>query len=146
MNGLSKHVAGYFKQTAQSVAADWDRFWYSPADPSLLCLIRIMTGLMLIYTHAVWGLALGDFFSSTAWLTPSLVRNIQASQFALFLLVSGAGRVDLAGLRRLDGDLRSLHRRPLHPGDVDSRVLDRRLLCQPRAGRPCSGSTRSTSC
>ena len=41
-----------------------------------------MTGLMLVYTHAVWGLALGDFFTSTAWLTPSLVRNIQASQYA----------------------------------------------------------------
>jgi HTTM domain len=83
MNGLSKQVAGYFKQTAKSVAADWERFWYSPADPSLLGVIRIMTGLMLLYTHAVWGLALRDFFSSTAWLTPSLARNIQASPYAL---------------------------------------------------------------
>ncbi len=81
MNGLTNHVVGYFRQTAQSVATDWNRFWYTPADPTLLGLIRIMTGLMLIYTHAVWGLALGDFFTSTGWLTPSLVRDIQASQF-----------------------------------------------------------------
>jgi Vitamin K-dependent gamma-carboxylase len=82
MNGLSRLVASYFKQTAESVAADWNSFWHSAADPTLLGLIRIMTGLMLLYTHAVWGLALGDFFSSTAWLTPSLVRNIQASPYA----------------------------------------------------------------
>ena len=81
MNGLTKHVVGYFKQTAQSVAADWNRFWYTPADPTLLGLIRIMTGLMLLYTHAVWGLALGDFFTSTGWLTPSLVRDMQANQY-----------------------------------------------------------------
>jgi hypothetical protein len=29
----------------------------------------------------VWGLALGDFFTSTAWLTPSLVRHMQANQY-----------------------------------------------------------------
>jgi Vitamin K-dependent gamma-carboxylase len=82
MNGLWKIVAGYFKQTAQSVAADWNRFWYTPADPTLLGLIRTMTGLMLLYTHAVWGLALRDFFSSTSWLTPALVRNLQENQYA----------------------------------------------------------------
>jgi hypothetical protein len=81
MNGFSKHVIAYFKETAQSVAADWNRFWYIPADPTLLGFIRILTGVMLLYTHAVWGLALGDFFTSTAWLTPSLVRHMQANQY-----------------------------------------------------------------
>jgi hypothetical protein len=82
MTDLSKVVAGYFKQTAQSVAADWNRFWYTPVEPTLLGLIRILTGLMLLYTHAVWGLALSDFFSSTGWLTPALVRKIQADPYA----------------------------------------------------------------
>jgi hypothetical protein len=81
MNGFSKQVIAYLKATAQSVAADWNRFWYTPADPTLLGFIRILTGVMLLYTHAVWGLALGDFFTSTAWLTPSLVRHMQANQY-----------------------------------------------------------------
>ena len=39
------------------------------------------TGLMLVYTHAVWGLALDDFFGPTSWLSPSLVRAIEAGQY-----------------------------------------------------------------
>ena len=70
-----------------------------PADPTLLGLIRILTGLMLLYTHAVWGLALRDFFSSTAWLTPVARPAHPGKPVRLFLLVSGARRMDLAGLR-----------------------------------------------
>ncbi len=81
MQGPLKHVARYFLETAQSVAADWNKFWYTPAKPNLLGLIRIMTGTMLIYTHAVWGLALRDFFSDSAWLSPAMMRRVQGSQF-----------------------------------------------------------------
>src|SRR6516225_2994469 len=80
MNGLAKFVASYVKNLARSVAADWNKFWYTPADPTMLGLIRILTGLMLLYTHAVWGLALGDFFGPTSWLSPSLVRKMEAGQ------------------------------------------------------------------
>jgi Vitamin K-dependent gamma-carboxylase len=81
MQGPLKLAARYFIQTAQSVAADWNRFWYTPASPALLGVIRIMTGLMLVYTHAVWGLALREFFSSTGWLSPALVRRMHENQY-----------------------------------------------------------------
>jgi hypothetical protein len=81
MQGPLKYANRYLFQTAQSVAADWNAFWYTPARPALLGLIRIMTGLMLLYAHAVWGLALRDFFSSTAWLSPALVRSMQQNQY-----------------------------------------------------------------
>ena len=41
MMGLTRHVAGYFKETARSLAANWNTFWYTPADPTLLGVIRI---------------------------------------------------------------------------------------------------------
>ncbi len=81
MQSPLKIAARYFTQTAQSVAADWNRFWYTPANPGLLGVIRIMTGLMLVYTHAVWGLALRDFYSSTGWLSPALVRRMHENQY-----------------------------------------------------------------
>jgi hypothetical protein len=37
---------------------------------------------MLLYTHAVWGLALDDFFSPTGWLSAPLVRALQREDFA----------------------------------------------------------------
>ena len=46
-------VSRYGMNVARTVARDWNAFWYTPADPTLLGLLRIFTGLMLVYTHAV---------------------------------------------------------------------------------------------
>ncbi len=51
----------------QSVAA-WDRFWFTPQPPQTLAVIRICTGLMLFYTHAVWTCDWEGFFGSAGWL------------------------------------------------------------------------------
>ena len=76
------HVTRYVVSVARSVAADWNAFWYTPADPALLGLIRVLTGLMLLYTHAVWGLGLADFFGPSSWLSSDLVRMLEADQYS----------------------------------------------------------------
>jgi hypothetical protein len=73
-------VVRYLVNLWQSLAADWNAFWHTPADPTLLGVIRLLTGAMLLYTHAVWGLALDDFFGPSSWLSPGLVRSIEAGQ------------------------------------------------------------------
>jgi hypothetical protein len=73
--------ARYPASVLHAITRDWNAFWYTPADPTLLGLIRICTGLMLLYTHAVWGVALDDFYGPTSWLSPSLVRAIEANQY-----------------------------------------------------------------
>lgn len=78
MNRIARGAAGL----GRGLSRDWDAFWYTPADPTLLGAIRILTGLMLLYTHAVWGRALGAFFGPSGWLSPELVRTLQADQFA----------------------------------------------------------------
>jgi hypothetical protein len=74
-------IAHYLRDLAQSVSRQWDQFWFTPADPTVLALIRICTGLMLLYTHAVWGLALDDFFGRKSWLNPGLVSALQSEQY-----------------------------------------------------------------
>jgi hypothetical protein len=81
MQNALNAVARYGVEVARTVADDWNTFWYTPADPTLLGVLRICTGLMLVYTHAVWGLALNDFFGPTSWMSPALVRSIEAGQF-----------------------------------------------------------------
>src|SRR5271156_3093090 len=76
-------VAQYLREVVRSVADGWNAFWHTPADPTLLGLIRVLTGLMLLYTHAVWGLALNDFFGPSSWLSTHLVYLMQRDQFAL---------------------------------------------------------------
>jgi hypothetical protein len=78
LNPVVRPVLG----SARSLAKDWDAFWYTPADPTVLGLLRVLTGLMLLYTHAVWGLGLDDFFGPTSWLSPDLVRALQRDGFA----------------------------------------------------------------
>ena len=67
--------------SARATAQQWDAFWFTPADPSLLGLLRVLTGLMLLYTHAVWGLVLGQFFGPSSWLSADLVRALQADRY-----------------------------------------------------------------
>src|SRR5207244_10711060 len=51
------------------LARAWDRFWFTPADPTTFCLIRLFAGLMLFYTHLVWTLDLEAFFGRTPWIS-----------------------------------------------------------------------------
>jgi hypothetical protein len=67
----------YITSFPTRVAEGWNDFWYTPVDPTLLGLLRIMTGLMLLYTHAVWGLALVEFFGPDAWISRELVDVVE---------------------------------------------------------------------
>jgi HTTM domain len=78
-------VVRYLADLARSLSRDWDAFWYRPVDTTLLGTIRILTGLMLLYTHAVWGLALDDFFGRDGWLGEEFVRLSQAGESAYSL-------------------------------------------------------------
>jgi hypothetical protein len=77
MTGFRGAIVSYAKDSARALAEWWDAFWFTPADPTLLGLLRILTGLMLLYTHAVWGLVLPEFFGEGSWLNERLVRTVQ---------------------------------------------------------------------
>lgn len=64
----------------RAMAESWNGFWFAPRAPDMLGVIRILTGLMLVYTHAVWGLRLHDFFGADGWLSAEAVAMLQADQ------------------------------------------------------------------
>jgi Vitamin K-dependent gamma-carboxylase len=66
-------IGHYLASLALGLARGWNDFWYTPVDPSLLGLMRIMTGLVLLYDHAIWGVVLQDFFGTDAWINRDLV-------------------------------------------------------------------------
>ena len=49
----------------------WNWFWFKPADPIVLGLMRILVGSMLLYTHLVWSLGLDTFFGADGILPES---------------------------------------------------------------------------
>jgi len=68
-------------QTAAMWGA-WDRFWFTPVEARSLGLLRLLSGVMLVYTHLVWGLALEEFFGPNGWQDPELVQTLQQESSA----------------------------------------------------------------
>ena len=75
-------VGLYLAELWSGLAQGWNDFWYTPVEPSLLGLVRIMTGLLLLYDHAIWGLALQDFFGPESWISRDLVDVVHKDQYA----------------------------------------------------------------
>ncbi|HWA97829.1 MAG TPA: HTTM domain-containing protein [Pirellulales bacterium] len=69
-----KLVWQYLRELFAAAVNGWSRFWFAPADPATLGMIRIMAGAMLFYTHAVWSLGLNDFFGPTAWISDAAAK------------------------------------------------------------------------
>ena len=77
MNAIISAVRSW----AAELLAGWNRFWFTPADPATLGLIRILAGAMLLYTHAVWSLDLQAFIGPTSWLPSVAVETVQEGSY-----------------------------------------------------------------
>jgi hypothetical protein len=80
--------------TAQSANASgvtlgpWDRFWFTPADPTTLGLIRIFCGLVVVYVHLAYIPDLQEFFGAGAWFD---LRLADAHRQEMPWVAPGAG-------------------------------------------------------
>lgn len=75
-------MIGAFKSYIAGLAGAWDRFWFSPTDPAVLSAIRVMTGLLLLWTHAVWTIDLMGFFGPEGWIPPEMAERMHAPRMA----------------------------------------------------------------
>ncbi|MFI4873767.1 MAG: HTTM domain-containing protein, partial [Blastopirellula sp. JB062] len=76
-------IRDYFKELYGSAVEGWNRFWFTPADPATLGLIRILAGAMLFYTHLVWSLDLNGFMGVDGRFSHELTSRMQGlSPFA----------------------------------------------------------------
>jgi hypothetical protein len=78
MNDLTAGI----KQWCGDLVAVWNRFWFQPTRPHSLALIRILTGAMLLYTHAVWTLDLEAFLGPNSWLNREAATAMNPSHYA----------------------------------------------------------------
>lgn len=72
----------YVRELRDSAVAGWNRFWFAPTDPSTLCLIRLLGGSMIFYTHLVWTIDLMGFFGPDARISTEFARAFNDSPFA----------------------------------------------------------------
>jgi uncharacterized membrane protein YphA (DoxX/SURF4 family) len=76
-------VTNYLRDLTKWLVTGWNRFWFTPEDPATLCVIRILAGGMLLYTHLVWTRGLTDFFLPTGWITPEAALEMHGDNYPL---------------------------------------------------------------
>ncbi len=67
----------YFKRWARA----WNQFWFSPRDPLVLGLMRVLVGSIVFYTHAVWTMELSTFLGSDGLLPPEYREVLFGNSF-----------------------------------------------------------------
>jgi hypothetical protein len=55
----------------------WDRFWFRPADPLPLGVIRIFTGLVILYIHLIYSLDLLALVGKDAWVDEKVMERLR---------------------------------------------------------------------
>lgn len=77
-SSMRRGVAGWFTELWNA----WNRFWFQPAEPETLGLLRILSGGMLFYTHLVWAKDLVAFLGPHSWVPADLSRAMQSESWA----------------------------------------------------------------
>lgn len=63
------------------IARGWNTFWFTPRLPHTLAVVRIATGLMLVYSQVVLALRLSDFLGDSAWINNSAAAALHRGEF-----------------------------------------------------------------
>ena len=65
MHRLLRDTTAYFRDLAHSGLRAWSDFFFAPADPTPLGLIRVLAGVLMFWNVAVLGLDLRDYLEAT---------------------------------------------------------------------------------
>jgi hypothetical protein len=57
----------------------WNRFWFTPADPTTLGAVRICTGLILLFTYLSCTPSLLSFVGPNAWIDAAVVDSLRSA-------------------------------------------------------------------
>lgn len=81
-----KHLVRLTSEWLAQLWNSWDRFWFTPAAPQTLGLLRILAGGMLFYTHLVWSLDLMAFLGPHSWVSKDVIHQIYRDSHAFSYL------------------------------------------------------------
>jgi hypothetical protein len=62
----------------------WCRFWFTPADPTPLCLMRIVAGLLALYVHVAYTFDLQALVGPNGWY-PTAMADRERREFPIFI-------------------------------------------------------------
>lgn len=125
----------------QGWLAAWNSFWFTPADPLPLAVIRIATGLILAWSSLVWLCDADAFFGPLGWLpaeqvwrmndqpwqwswyfaatSPNTIRALAGVTLAAALMLAAGLATPLAAVVSLAGLVSAANRAPLNTFGLD---------------------------
>ena len=74
MRRFLKGLASYPAGLARSVAEGWDRFVFTPRDPTALGLVRVAVGALLTWSVFCYGLDLHAWLGRSGWMNLEVVE------------------------------------------------------------------------
>ncbi len=77
MRRLLSDLGNYLGSLATAARRGWNAFFFTPADPTALGLIRVAIGLLALWSLFVLGLDLPDYFGTHGWADPTLIWQTQ---------------------------------------------------------------------
>jgi predicted DCC family thiol-disulfide oxidoreductase YuxK len=75
-----KALRTYPVELARSIARGWNRFAFSPSDPTPLGLIRVVVGALLTWSLFVYGLDLHAYFGRLGWMNLDVVEAFRSDR------------------------------------------------------------------
>lgn len=69
----------------------WTRFWFTPTDPTTLGFMRAVTGLLILYVHAVYILDLQAYFGQHGWYALAEVNRERRESPSVLTPMIGPG-------------------------------------------------------
>src|SRR5260370_16850602 len=64
----------------QAIFEGWNRFWFTPADPTSLGFMRISCGLVVLFIHFAYTWDLQEFFGKNAWVDLASINEYRLEQ------------------------------------------------------------------
>ena len=73
-------VREYFGTLLDRFGEAWNRFWFEPSDPYTLSLIRVLTGIIALYTQLTLLPDATRFFAASGWLPIETIAELEAGR------------------------------------------------------------------
>jgi hypothetical protein len=80
MNGFAGMIVTGVTSRCQRIGAGWNRFWFTPADPTTLGAVRICTGLVLLYAYLTCSSELLSYIGPNAWMDAAALDEIRRAE------------------------------------------------------------------
>ncbi len=90
---MMQAISDYFARLTAAIGQGWTRFWFTPSDPATLSVIRLLTGLVVIYLHATMLPDLVPLFGSGGLLPATEIAPLDAESFSYLNYLSTPGEL-----------------------------------------------------